>query len=128
VSIYYSDNDDVLWESGIINDDTRLGYGGPASYTGLPANVVGIDCAAVANTSVSDWTVPYEYVGTGNNGVHSSYRFVPCMIQDQMQQLFGMPTPHRIVQSDSKQHFVFQRFVTSEGARAEISGLTAGAH
>jgi esterase/lipase superfamily enzyme len=120
VSIYYSTNDDVLYASGWINDDIRLGYSGPSTYGNLPANVVGIDCAAVAQTDVCDWSVPSEYVSVGDDGVHSSYRFVPCMIQDQMQQHFGLPTPHRIVQTDSAQHFVFQRFVSSDAVRAVL--------
>jgi esterase/lipase superfamily enzyme len=113
VTVYYSGNDEVLEASGVINFDVRLGYGGPADYGTLAAKVAGLDCTAqVATSAVAETYVPVgqSSILASDVTVHSCYRYVPALLQDQAQAMLGLPLPHRQAVGGSGDHFTFIRF------------------
>ncbi len=94
VSVYYSTNDDVLplsqsdlaaYHNPSFPD--RLGLEGPASFAvnALPPNTYGIDCSAVISDSVIK-QIPQVPPGTTS---HSSYFYIPQVLQDWAQTLTG---------------------------------------
>ena len=95
VEVYFSENDDVLRASGVINLDTRLGFSGPTQPT--IANVTSLSgTQQVATSAVAQVYVPGGLSNIiGDVVVHSCYRYVPALLQDQVQTMTGLPTPHR---------------------------------
>lgn len=97
VSVYYSSQDTTLQRSQSFEvwnheDDARLGLEGPRShadgtalgtpYVGLSSNCVGIDCSDVVKAGNT-----YE---TPSSSIHTSYRYIPQVVQDTVFALAGI--------------------------------------
>lgn len=83
VYVFYTTNDTVLRESGIINDETRLGYSGAKTVSQIPPNVSQFDYSAQGNYDTCKDFVPYSYYTSAAGGgslVHSSSKFDPDVV------------------------------------------------
>jgi esterase/lipase superfamily enzyme len=92
VTIYYSSGDDVLpWSKDFLalyHDPSyrdRLGLEGPSSYPSLLPRTCGVDCSAVVSDAVIQ-QIPQVPPGTS---AHSSYFYIPQVLQDWAQTLQG---------------------------------------
>jgi esterase/lipase superfamily enzyme len=92
VTVYYSPHDDVLpWSKDFLkifhnpSYHDRLGLEGPSSYANLLPRTCGVDCAAVVSDAVIK-QIPQVPPGTS---AHSSYFYIPQVLQDWAQTLHG---------------------------------------
>jgi esterase/lipase superfamily enzyme len=92
VTIYYSSGDDVLpWSKNFLaayhnpSYRDRLGLDGPSSYANLLPRTCGVDCSVVINDAAIQ-LVPQVPPGTS---AHSSYFYIPQVLQDWAQTLAG---------------------------------------
>jgi hypothetical protein len=99
VTVYYSSADDVLpWSKNFLaryhnpSYRDRLGLEGPSSYADLPPQVWGVDCSSVINDAAVK-QIPQVPPGTS---AHSSYFYVPQVLQDWAQTLAGT-APVRVI-------------------------------
>lgn len=92
VTVYYSTADDVLPESQSAFSNVhaptypaRLGLEGPASFPGLLPHTYGVDCSAVVldanQPNIPQWPLSINS--------HSSYFYIPQVLQDWSQTLLG---------------------------------------
>jgi esterase/lipase superfamily enzyme len=92
VTIYYSSGDDVLpWSKDFLvlshnpSYRDRLGLDGPNSFATLLPRTCGVNCSAVINDAAIQ-LVPQVPPGTS---AHSSYFYIPQVLQDWAQTLAG---------------------------------------
>ena len=92
VTIYYSSGDDVLpWSKNFLagyhnpSYRDRLGLDGPSSYANLLLRTGGVDCSSVINDAAIQ-LIPQVPPGTS---AHSSYFYIPQVLQDWAQTLAG---------------------------------------
>jgi hypothetical protein len=92
VTIYYSAGDDVLpWSKNFLTAyhvpsyGDRLGLDGPSSYANLLPRTCGVDCSAVINDAAIQ-LAPQVPPGTS---AHSSYFYIPQVLEDWAQTLAG---------------------------------------
>jgi hypothetical protein len=81
--VFHTTNDTVLWDSGVINDDRRLGYQGASSGSTVPPNVAQFDYSAYGQVPYCEDYVPYSdwnYGAWTGALVHSSSKFVPDLL------------------------------------------------
>jgi hypothetical protein len=94
VYVLYTQNDTVLRDSGIINNQTRLGYYGAKSVSQLPSNVAQFDYSAWGNDPYCNDYVPYSYynslAGTGAL-IHSSSKFIPDLLSFEVAGMQNVP-------------------------------------
>lgn len=98
-TIYYSNADDVLpWSQatfGKMHDPSypgRLGLEGPSSFPGLASSVYGVDCSAVV-LDANQPNIPQWPAGISS---HSSYFYIPQVLQDWAQTLQGT-APSKVI-------------------------------
>jgi hypothetical protein len=92
VTVYYSPSDDVLpWSKDFLalyhnpSYRDRLGLDGPSSFATLLPRTYGVDCSAVINDAAIQ-VIPQVPPGTS---AHSSYFYIPQVLQDWAQTLAG---------------------------------------
>jgi hypothetical protein len=92
VTVYYSSGDDTLpWSKNFLapfhnpSYRDRLGLDGPSSFADLLPRTCGVDCSAVINDAAIQ-LVPQVPPGTS---AHSSYFYIPQVLQDWAQTLAG---------------------------------------
>jgi esterase/lipase superfamily enzyme len=92
VTVYYSSGDDALpWSKNFLapyhnpSYRDRLGLDGPSSFANLLPRTCGVDCSAVTNEAAI-LQIPQVPPGTS---AHSSYFYIPQVLQDWAQTLAG---------------------------------------
>lgn len=118
VYVFYTANDTVLRESGIINDVTRLGYSGAAPGTTVPGNVAQLDYSGYGNDPYCLDYVPYSYYATGASTgslVHSSSKFVPDLLSLFRACMVNVP-PGRVDVSPTRDFAKLRRLFKGKGA------------
>lgn len=82
ITVYFSTNDDVLpWAQDVDPWHTELGLEGP-DYSAVPyGNMTGVDCSALANAS--------NAAAYGAPSIHTSYFYIPALIQEMAMTLMG---------------------------------------
>jgi hypothetical protein len=95
VTVYFSSGDDVLPDSQEDfvkshnpNYPDRLGLVGPYSFPDLAPNACGVDCSSVIN----DATIKNISQVPAGTDSHSSYFYIPQVLEDWAQTLLGTPS------------------------------------
>jgi esterase/lipase superfamily enzyme len=143
VTVYFTGNDDVLplslywWEYDYHNPEFggRLGSAGPTYNAGSqPANVYSVDCSGVINVQNFKYLQQKKIIPTYSDGgslsMHSSYLFIPQVVQDMAALITGTGPggiANRVATANAGGYFMKLNNSNNQGAgEAEVAVATGG--